>query len=345
MLAKQFQIESQVAFTEFQWWQSMDRAEMVELMRLCDIRLTTSAGEGFGVPIIEAAASNPLQIVDGDRAAPELRGKDNPCVVPPASIESRMLSLWAMPNTSEMVRRTVEFIHDPHLTNHALESSRLWVEGKFQSSKIAAQFIQTFTNARAAAATENLDITRCWGLQDAFKMPSVFGDCGRALMRLTKKPVLELGARDGTFVEVCAELGVNIIGMEDRPDWLNKLTSRARPFIQPDGVAQPWPAAGAVVATDMQDVWLDELGSLEAVEEILKKIAFYDWAVLRFKSRHIWGKPTINKESCHSILRANGLTRREDLEGGLRGKFPNFQHELWQSAVARSDVVEHFLGM
>jgi len=341
-----FGIENNVAFTNFDWWESVSREDLVEMMRICDIRLTTSAGEGFGIPIIEAAGCRTLQIVNEHTTARELLGAENPMVVPSSTVEENMGSLWALPDVDAMVTRTLEFLHEPVLANYAVDSAKQWVDMNFTAETVAQTFIKVFTEEIQKNPRETLQVTRCWGLHGEYMIPRVMGDCGRVAMKLTDQPILELGTRDGTFLSVCAELGANVAGIEDRQEWLDRVEMRARPFVLQQSISEPWPHAELIVVTDMQDVWLERLGSPEAVEDVFARMAKYPWVLVRFRTRYTWGQPTLSKQSCHVALENHGLAHRIDLEKLLKGKFPNFQHEVWQRADITEipETVQQFLG-
>lgn len=324
-LVKNYGLDDNVIFTGFDWYKCLTREELVELYRICNFRLSTSMGEGFGVPTAEAAMIGTPQILNGHTSLPEILGADNPMLVEPAMRESRMDSLWNVPNTSAMAQRTLELLENPDLLAFATESARMRVNHNYSHIKVTNHFLMLFKSAIESNDKTNLFYNFRWGYRQQGVHAHIMGDCGRVASKLNNTPkVLEIGSHDGKFLEICSEFGLNCKGIESDALAIARANLRVqKQIIKVESYKDPWPEANILVVTDMQDGWLDD------VEKMFEKIAEYDWALIRFDPRRRWGLPSYeNVEKLRAILISKGMNRRRDIEK-IMNELPNFAHEVW----------------
>jgi hypothetical protein len=79
----------------------------------------------------------------------------------------------------------------------------------------------------------------------------------------------------------------------------------------------------------MHDRWFAD-GGMDQLKKMLERVAFYEWACLRWRPVFKWGQPNVSPVACRSILEAQNMVRREDLEEKLKTRFPNLEHEIWR---------------
>jgi glycosyltransferase involved in cell wall biosynthesis len=327
-LEKVFKFDNKVAYTDFEWQRSLEREELAELLRICDIRITCSQGEGFGIPTIEAAAVGCLQVVNNQTTMPELLGADNPMLVESAMTEDKVGSLWAIPDVREMVDRTIYFINNPVEAQQIIKETIKHVE-QFEGEKVCQQFDTLFRRA-AELPKGDAWYTCRWGMQNQVDAHKIFRNLGTVISKIKHKPtVLDVGAFTGTFVDVAAEFSLGIVGIEWDEKAIQRASSRARMYIKHQSPKENWPAANVVVLTDQLEL-LYELGGVELIAETVKRLATYQWALIRFRPAYKWGVPVVNPETVRGQLEAAGMIRREDIENIGKEITDVFEHEVWQ---------------
>lgn len=333
-MEKRYGLQGRVCYSGFDWTGGLDRTEICDMIRLCDIRISTSEGEGFGIPTVETAAIGKLQIVNNHTTMPELLGPGNPMLVSPAMTEEKMLSLWAVPNVAAMVTQTMEFVNEPHLATHAIESARLRVEERYTIDTVVGQFLRLFELAQELNAPDDLYQEFRWGLEHGTEIVRVFSDLSKACLELDKGDrVLNVGAFDGRFIDIASEFGCRVVGIESDEKALGRCSQRAKAVIRPQAWTDDWPVADTVVITDMHDQWYEQ-GGQELVQEMFARASKYEWLVLRVLPRYKWrnyiSSPVMSPDMIYQILRANFMERREDLESELKVKHKYFDHQVWR---------------
>lgn len=330
-LEKTYNLDGQVCYTDFDWSRQLQPSELVELMRLCDIRISTSSGEGFGIIAIEAAAIGKLQIVNNITTMPELLYVDNPMLVEPAMMEEKAESLWPIPNVDAMAQRTLELIDNPKMAQHGIDAARANVQDIYAKEKVIKNLDAVIKQVHENTTPEKLYYAYRWGYRHQHDSAQMFTDLAMTIDDILPQgsTVLEVGSFDGQFVKMCAEMGLGVSGMEEDEEALKNCVPRARPFIQPRPLlGEDWPKADVIVMTDMHDYFFETQGH-DAVKHVYAQLIYYNWAFIRHRPRFTWGQPSFNAEVCRTWLEAQGMVRREDLEGVYRNKTKMFDHEIW----------------
>lgn len=330
-------LNKRVAFTGFDWGNSLSRSDMVELFRVCDFRVSTSEGEGFGIPTIEAAAIGTPQILNEHTTTPELIGEDNPMMVESPTMEQRLGSLWAVPNTTGMAKRTIELLNNPELLDHAVEHARLRAEGLFAGNKVVTAFLELFQSAIQNNPKETLYHTFRWGYKRRAEHPSVLGDVGRVAGMLNNVPkVLEVGSFHGMFLDICSEFGLDVTGIEADPLAVAQASNRAKvKLTQLDAWDDHWPKGNIAVVTDMQDVWYNQ--SEELLDTMIDRLVQFDWVLIRWNPRRLWGDRECPIEPLKAKFLANDMTHRKDLEKMVL-PLKHMQHEIWHRNAGMSII-------
>jgi len=324
-------LSGNVCYTNFGWDRGLSRSDLAGLFHLCDFRLSTSMGEGFGVPYCEAMATGTPQVVNKTTTVSEILGEDSPWAVPPATSVYRDGSLWQAPDAAAMAERVLELAESPQLVASRVE--RDWVDVCAWFSEARVQGLWgDYVEKLAATDKGALWYANRWGW--GFRRENLLRlhAAAEAVKKIAgANPVVEVGSFDGTFLELALEKGVAVTGIEPDLHARAKCGERAKTFLEPEevGYNNEWPSAFLVVATD---VWCELFaeGGMEHVDSVLAQICRYQWAVLRFKGSNRWGVDFAGVEGCREFLMEHGMTRREDLEKMLRKGFDeNLEHEIW----------------
>lgn len=114
--------------------------DYANLFAISDFRISTSLGEGFGVPTIEAYASGCVNIVPDNTCYPEVA---EGFTVPSNTRISSMGLLWDIPNVEGMVDRTMEYIENPSLYKEAQEEGLFRAKSIYSKNEVAKKWQDT----------------------------------------------------------------------------------------------------------------------------------------------------------------------------------------------------------
>jgi hypothetical protein len=328
-MEKLYQIQNRVCYTEFEWTSSLTRSDLRDLILLSDVRISTSSGEGFGIPTAEVAFIGKLQIVNDHTTMGEILNPENPMIVESGSMEERCDSLWPVADVDAMVKRTLGFLDDWCKAEFAINLAKKWAHERFRKNDVVAMMSDVFKQAEATKLRSDLRTKYRWGFAHQANMPKVFADLARVSQLIKSDSTLfEFGCGDGLLIEICSEMGIQITGIESDLDSAKQASSRSRPLMLLEGMGDNWPVSDIIVATDVQDQ-LYGTGGMEWVETCFKKFNLYEWALVRLYPRYTWGTPIVSPTFCVQVLQSNGLHRRLDVESILKTRFKNFEHQVW----------------
>lgn len=329
-LSQTYGVERQTVFTDFGWDRGLTPTELRELYWLSDLRISTSEGEGFGLPTVECAACGTPQVVNSHTTMPEVLPPGSEFLVAPAASKfGRGESLWQEPDVAAMVRRAEAFLEDSFKElGNEIESARVWVK-QFSTEKVLSAWDALLTNPR----TDDHWHESRWGYQARFETMKALRDLAVLLSKLLPGgKVLEIGSFDGIFLDYAAEVGLDVAGIEPDSAAVARCSSRAHACTREQAFASAWLGAGAVVATDVFDLLLGAVdGSRsEFLTAALDVLAGYEWAFLRFEPCYRWDVPRADVDFCKARLEERGIFRRRDLEDLAREKIaPALDHEIW----------------
>jgi glycosyltransferase involved in cell wall biosynthesis len=334
----------QVCYTNFDWDRGVERNELRELFGLSDVRISTSQGEGFGIPTLECMATGCPQVVPRTTCLPEVLGEDSRWLVDPAFLSTRQNGMFQMPNVEDMAQRAAWIEGNPEAVAELLHKDRQRVEERFAAPVVVDQW-DAWIRKLAGNDKEGLWYTyrRGWGYKS--ENLAQLRACAEVVGQIAgRRPVLEVGSFDGAFLELALERNVAIAGLEPDHKALERCTGRAREFLaDTDFTMAEWPPAYVVVLTD---IWclVNATGGMADIQGVLEQVCRYQWAVLRFGGAARWGYNFDHVAECAEFLQAGGMTRRHDLERAGKELDSNFTHEVWMHGTDTSKVPEGLLG-
>jgi len=334
-------LQDEVIYTDFDWNKGLSREELRELVLLSDLRITTSEGEGFGIPTVECAALCHPQIVSKHTALPELIGEDNPQLVEPALWEPKNDSLWAVPDVRAMVDRTLDFLADPDMQADAIRDAATYAR-RYEQSQVALDFEAVCKGSQYLKETAKYKYR--YGFTKQAFMPQIFKAAAKCSLTLGDS-VLELGSFTGDFLRQARREKVNVTGLEWDGEALERYDSALNSKLKHQALSDPWPEADVLVATDLHDRIATESGDKENVTIAFTRIAQnYDWALLRFDPQYTWGTPVIPPTRATQVLESEGMIRRYDLERIAKDKILHLQHQIWGKESNSSVIPEFYLA-
>lgn len=115
----------------------LTQEDYASLFALSDFRISTSLGEGFGIPTIEAYASGCVNIVPDNTCYPEVA---EGFTVPSNTRAVSMGLLWDFPNIQGMVDRTMEYIENPSLYKEAQEVGLFRAKSIYSKDEVASKW-------------------------------------------------------------------------------------------------------------------------------------------------------------------------------------------------------------
>ena len=328
-LAKLQGVYDSVVFTDFDWFKGRSRDDLRELYWLCDFRLSTSEGEGFGVPTIEAAACKCPQILNRSTTIPELVGDDYVKLVDPALSEEKLGSIWQVPDIKAMVRKTKTLYRakGQDQVKRMCADAYDHVMARFSVERVVSQW-DKLLEERIICADELWYESR-WGWTAQTYLFSVLKKLPELLKRLSATPsVLEVGSFTKVLVEACMEHNIKVAGIE--PDYraFEKSSSLAKLSMVNAAFTSKWPVTDILVLTDVFDLIVQSEQSV-GVLECYNRFKQYEWILIRRKLIDKWKLSGVNPADIEAKL-GETHTRRYDLENIAKQKlYPELAHEIW----------------
>jgi len=352
-MEKRYGVAGKVCYTEFDWDKGFTRTDLGELFRLADFRLSTSQGEGFGIPCIEAMAAGTPQILPRSTTMPELFAEEGPAamgreeavdcpwLVDPAFFESRLFgALWAVPDVNAMVKRTVKLLDNPERMERQLARDIVRVED-FAVPGVVDGW-HTVIEEEVTRDKDKLwyQYRQGWGNR-AREQRSLVAAAVVLGKLAGARPVVDIGAFKGEFVEICLERNVNIQGIEYDVKASEHCTDRAGCFVSCGTFRDTiFPSATVAVVTDAWGLFARD----EVLEHVVGQLASYPWLMLRFEQLARWDAVFRDVAGVVAALEERGMMRRHDLERMAReGIEEHFTHEIWMAGNDTSRLPEGFL--
>ena len=328
-VAKGYGVLEDVFFTGFDWGASLTPVEVNELYNLATFRISTSSGEGFGVPTIEAGFAGCPQIVTASTTLPEILGPDSPFLSPAAGYEYRQAALWAIPNVSDMVARTVRLLENGSERRVAVHNTILRMKRKFTLSAVMGQWDRLIEQVECSRETSRKKYR--WGyFADVFYRASMQSLWGAIVKAIPDTSVLELGTWEGEFVRFGIEVGGDVLGVryQGTPQWDDPKEYAHRITYCP--LSKGLIPKDIYVLTDQLDFLAEEVGE-EALPAVFESIAeACKWLIIRFEPTYLWGRKSLPSELGKKLLENAGFTRRFDIEKFVKDSYSHFTHEIWQ---------------
>jgi len=129
----------------------LTQKDYASLFALSDFRISTSLGEGFGIPTIEAYASGCVNIVPDNTCYPEVA---EGFTVPSNSRFEWAGLLWDFPNIQGMVDRTMEYIENPSLYKEAQEVGLFRAKSIYSKDEVSNKWKDLLKNLPECSAVK-----------------------------------------------------------------------------------------------------------------------------------------------------------------------------------------------
>jgi len=348
-VARMYDVREDVTFTGFDWSRGLEHEEVGELMQMSDVRLTTSQGEGFGVPTIEAAALGVLQILNNTTTMPELMGSEHcPMLINPAFKEERLGTLWQVPDVNQMVATTQWFFEDPERIKTATEKAQRHVTDTFSIDPVMDLWEKAVTEICAANPPETCWLESRWGYKPAMHFKASMEILPEVLKRLEDDPkILEVGSFSGELVKACSEHGLDITGLEPNAKAIEKAGMLAKLNLREQDLLDTWPKADILILTGVRDLIYaeaDAAGTGQSfVDEFQARLGEYKWILLWNEPSGDWNIPVQSAEDFTTLVNQTH-TRRHDLEELIRERIHGgMLHEVWQLGHDASHIPQGIL--
>ena len=331
--------KSSVIYTDFDWNRGLSREDLVELFQIADFRISTSEGEGFGIPTVEAAMCECPQILNGVTNIPEITNYDKfgyQSTVKPAMAEASKDVLYQVPNVDAMVELALSRI--PIAPEHTQSLSKLksFAVKNYSDDTVVKKWLDLIDKTQLNESELNR--------KDGYMPVSerVYNDTSLAhvVSNLEHSPtVLEVGSSGSKFVESCLSLGLNATGLDWDDCYIDSYGKRVQPRIMRLEPIAEWPESKVVVITDF-------LSTLDrgTAQRVLAGSVNGSWLVLRNSATYLSNHKVLETGWVNAILDGYNCVRRHDMEKIVRSKWSkSFSHEIWQTSSGNeADLPEGF---
>jgi len=320
-LMKLYDVADCVTLTDFSWTNGLKEKDVAELIGMCDIRLSMSMGEGFGVPTIEAMACGVPNVVSENTTMTELVGSEIP--IPCRGVAAVRGVLWPIPDVVGMVEYTELIAGNAVMTKRLADEGRKRVQKKYTERAVIRQWCD-----RVLIASEQFD-------QQAEQVKIVEADDYERMIGLGlvtawfagDKDVLVVGSLTGKYVDLLRSQKLAAHGLEWVKEYFEKGSTQAKAFSVCRDLAKPWPDAELCV------LWHTfERTEVEA-EKWVHQAKRYTWVFVRYEGWTSWKNAGWNEDKVGETLTKVGMRRRFDLEQAtckvLECKDLSF--EIWQN--------------
>lgn len=304
-MAKVYGIEDNVIFSGFDWNRTLPVEDLNEIINMCDWRIDTSHGEGFGATILECMAAGLPQLLTNHTTMKEIVGEDYPGVVDPAHTRFSVGTTWktpSIPGYLALSDKVESFEYDPEIL------------ARFSVDQMIDSWEEVFEQ----------DLSRDYWKEHryGYRRQHTLRGSKQSVARiasLLRTSILELGTYDGELLEWAVQFGVNIQAIS-----FDGLTGNEKKdkLISLQDLSEPWPEAGMLVMTDEQDSFAS------TPKHVFDRFSAYPWIVARFQDRFKWGAERFSVSQFKFILERSHH-RRTDLELAVKSKLPFFDYEIW----------------
>jgi len=324
-LARMYEVEENVVFTDFSWAESFTREELAEIYQFVDFRISTSSGEGFGLHNIECMSCGCPQIVNKHTTAGELFG-DSPFVVESSMTEYARDGLWALPDVNAMVDRTLDLMEPSSyelLDSHTLEL-RQRAEKLFDIKEIGKKWCGLL-EAAVEANTPIEGKNKAWhthrhGFKSSVVKTYELRDLVLACMDISRDmTILDVNGFKGEFIGYCQQGGITAkLATLSDIDFADLPAAVKQDALKPSA---DLPNVNTLVFTDS----LGQISKEQAPKyaELLQTV---DWVFAQDGPTWRWDEDlTVHEFSWESY----GLRRREDIEAVAKDRHKNFNHKVY----------------
>ena len=309
--------------------------EMGELYRISDVHFSTTTGEGFGIPCLEAAFSGVPTVASHITALPEVLGDDYPGLVPCAGMQYTAGTVWGVPNLNDIAGKIMQLalpaIHRRECVEKGLalresyESSRMvdaWEQ--LLSSIVAEDYFGWYTNR--------------WGYSAQWRHLGSLRIAAKVCSALEHAPrVFELGSFNGKFIEFAKVEGLDVLGVEPDLRAFNMASPQAKAYMEHLSLASSLVPADILVMTDIVELVhadSEDRTDTTLIGNLFNRISRgnYKWVIARFDTTHRWDLAKVVPDVSYDAMQQIGYVRRHDMEAMVKSRHDYFTHEIWQIA-------------
>ena len=327
-----------VIYTNFDWMRGLTREEVAELYKMSDLRISTSQGEGFGIPTVEAAMCGCLQVVNDTTTMPELFPADSICRVPPAMSECKEGVLYQVPNVNEMVTRASHILFQLNEKERdVLRAANQRHALKFSAEKVVTKWLDLFEIEDVCGQWEDRWYDYRDGYNTNFQVDRDDFHVSKLLLKFGPNPrVLQLGSFTGKFIDSCLVDGLFVKGIEPDEKAVSRCSTKAKLLTTHGPILEDWPETDIIVVTDFLSLY----DRAEAKEVLMRAAKSSKWIVLRMQPIYKRGTPTNDLCWVPKFLTNLGAGRREDLEKVAVSKwYKELTHEIWQTEESWEEML------
>ena len=330
-----------VLYTDFDWHRGVSRKDLCKMYQSADVRISTSEGEGFGIPTIEAAMCRCPQVLNGVTTIPELLGQSkepNSFWQPPAMSEMVRNVKYEIPHVNSMVDRAERVLNADNEFDlqHQLDSVRKHVLSNYESEVVIQKWLSLID--ATPDSSDQCTATK-YGFTSDSELTFHATNLANVSSKLEERPeIIEVGCQGGKFVSACLSLGVRVAGLDIDDSFFDQYSGRVREYVRTVEPFTEWPTGNIVVITDSLSTV-----STPVCKKILGNAVKREWIVLRRNSLYMPNHKVLDTRWISAILERHNCQRRFDMEKIARAKWDkNFSHEIWQTHLDNSDLPEAF---
>ena len=339
-LEKMYGVEGHVLYTGFDWDAGLSPEDLVELYQLCDVRISTSGGEGFGIPTVEAQALGCLQAVTDSTTMPELLGENHIGLVRPSTVivdpREDQTSLWECPSADRMAAKILELDSLSEVDKLVIRESGVHRVNTRYSQEIMTDLWDKFLQSHVDVSnSEDCWYKYRWGYSRIHREERSWYALGDTILRIADcvhrgGKVMVVGAFDGKQIDALLRIGLDTVGVEPDSRAVSFMSEQSRMCVENTQFSDDWPSASVAVVTDCLDLVAAE--SDASLDDVLGKLSQYEWVFIRLAPSGKWGLPSLDSVKIENLLESVGLARRTDLEESAKtmdaGKY--LTHQIWQ---------------
>jgi len=341
-MAKVYGLEGSVIFTKCnQPMDGLTREELAELYYLSNFYVSTTMGEGFGIPALESMACGTPAIVPDHTALSEVLNGYSGLVKPAASCFN-MGTVWQVPDVEAMANKVVDARNS--YTDIRQEGIDL-VTSKYDAQSVVRKWEEVLHKA----VTEDYHgwYLNRWGHSSQWQTYGILHAAAMVVKYMGEKS-LEIGSFTGKFLEFAKAEGVDIVGLEPDLKAINLCSPQADACTKHLPYAATWPDATLVVLTDVLDLIHasgDGGQGTEALTAFFNRLQSKNFVVARWGTTSRWDLSEVSHDLPRDVMENQlGFTRRFDLENIGVKRFPMFDHEIWQNGNISKEYIPPYFS-
>lgn len=318
--------------------EGLTREELAELYQLSDYYVSTTTGEGFGIPALESMACGTPAVVPAHTALSEvLEGYDG--LIDPSGTQYAMGSLWTLPDVEHTAKVITHWQSMSRRDRESLVKQGIDIVASKYDAKIVVQMWEELLARHVTEDYHGWYLNR-WGHSNQARIHQVMYALAMAVKGFNEK-TLEIGSFTGAFLNYATSEGVGVTGLEPDLRAINLCSPQADAATKHLPYAATWPDATLVVLTDVLDL-INASGDegTESLNVFFERLSRKRWVIARWGTTHRWDLPEVSYDLARDVMENQlGFQRRFDLESIIMKKYEMFDHEIWMNPTISSDYI------